>query len=204
MGRSSRITFELVSETAEKLLAEGKPYSMAAVQEQLGGSLSTISRYYKEWREKKGPIISPPPSPEPPPDALNKAFEMALAKKYSELHAGYSCKLKEIQAEVDLHVEVLTKLENENEGLESAVKEAKNNFLIIKGENNELKNRLTSLESEKAELFKRYDESREKCMMMLDENKLMMKRLNSVIMKLEDLLKKNVITDSEDGLTNTL
>jgi hypothetical protein len=205
VGRPTKITYELVCITAEELLAEGKPCTLGMVQEELGGSFSTISKHYRKWKDTKGPIIKNPPKPDLPPDTLNEAFQIALSKKYTELHSDYAKKLSEKQEEVDLHIEYLERLENEKEELESSEKEAKENLLIIKGENNQLHKSMAALKCDYADLVKKSTDISEKCVMVLDENRLLVERLEKLMIRIEDMLKQIVqptVDDLNDNKNN--
>jgi hypothetical protein len=96
------------------------------------------------------------------------------------------------------------KLENEKEELEVSEKEAKEKFLIIKGENNELQKRLATLESNNIDLLQKYIDFSEKYVMLFDENKKFNEHLEALMINIEDILKQIVTQKSNKIKVNNV
>jgi hypothetical protein len=127
---------------------------MVAVHKELRGSLSTISKYYRQWRETKGASALP----SSPPDALSAAFEAALSRRCADKQSAFDVRLEELNSETELLREALASSEEENSALATESAEARDQSLVAKGENGVLRDRIASLETEKADLIKRVTE----------------------------------------------
>jgi hypothetical protein len=197
MGRPSFITQELVSKTAERLLAEGKPHSLVAVQKELGGSFSTVNKYYQKWRDLRVPADTVTPG-SAPPEGLSVAFEAALSKRCAEVQSRYAEELNDKQSELEFLREALASLELEKAELERESGEAKEKAMIVMGENGALRDRLASLELEKAELLKRDDEFRGKCPAADDIGQAMIDGLDSIKPALLSAVQDAVVSSFQD------
>jgi regulator of replication initiation timing len=140
---------------------------MASVQKVVGGSLSTVSKYFSRWRDARRET-EPDASPPVPPEALSEAFRLALDGRSLELRAEFEERLREKQDEADALVESLATLEKRMADLEAEAREASEKAMMLMGENAELRDRLTSREMEMANLLKRDTESCSKCPAAVD------------------------------------
>jgi hypothetical protein len=191
MGRPSKISFELVAETAERLKSEGKPFSMAAVQKVIGGSLSTVSGHYQNWRNINNIFNSSQQTPSPPL-VLSTAFDKALEQRCAEMRIDFDDKLNEKQSDLDLLRENLQLLETENTELIRDATEARENAVMLMGENGELRARISSLEHEKIELLRINAESLNICLKSADVTKAIMDGLSSLEPTLVESVKEAV------------
>ena len=122
MGRPTSITFESVSLAAEKLIAEQKPCKLTDIHGIVGGSLSTVSKYWKMWKEKNGTEVLKQPQGSGPTAQLNDVFTAELNLQISLIHEKYEAKFQEKDAELEY-------IQSALETSESQVDELNNNWI---------------------------------------------------------------------------
>jgi vancomycin resistance protein YoaR len=146
MGRPTTVTQEMVSLTAEKLIAENKSCTLIDVHKIIGGSLSTVSKYWKKWRETKGhEVVKKPVGKEPGAD-LNSFFLAEVNRQISEMHENYEAKFREKDEENEYLRENLAKLETDAKLLSDQNTIMKEQTSFIAGEKASLETRQKTLE----------------------------------------------------------
>jgi len=117
------VTQELVTETAEAIVAEGTEPSLLAVQSRLGGgSFSTVKRYIDAWKQQRAQA-----APDAPPEVDAKGLEFARTLWV----------LASQKAKVDA---------------DSKVSQAHAELTAVRGELSEATNEISRLEAVEAEL----------------------------------------------------
>jgi hypothetical protein len=101
MGRPTNINYDTVVLAVEKLIAEKKTCTLIDVHKILGGSLSTVSKHWKKWREEKGNDLLTKPRAQEPDAELNSIFKTELNRQISIIHETYEKKFREKEEEVE-------------------------------------------------------------------------------------------------------
>jgi hypothetical protein len=101
MGRPTNINYDTVVLAVEKLIAEKKTCTLIDVHKILGGSLATVSKHWKKWREEKCNDLLTKPRAQELDAELNSIFKKELNRQISIIHETYGKKIREKEEEVE-------------------------------------------------------------------------------------------------------
>jgi chromosome segregation ATPase len=112
----------------------------------VGGSLSTVSKHWKEFKNTNGLDILKIPPIKNPTDDLTNIFMSEVNRQISDIKADYETKCQQNKNDEDYLRSYMSELENQNKALESSEAEAKEKAIYMAGEKNSTESRLKGLE----------------------------------------------------------
>jgi hypothetical protein len=146
MGRPTNITYETVALAAERLIAENKKCNLISIHEKVGGSLTTVSKFWKEYKQNTGFGALKKPTVKDPGPEIYATFNSAVARQVAEMHESYEFKYKE-QEEENEHLR--KSLEKSNAELFESlhtIEEMKKQMSFIEGEKATVESMFTAME----------------------------------------------------------
>lgn len=170
MPRIKEVTYQKVTEVADRLIRENRRVNTRAVQAETGGSMNTVNEYLREWRrqrsEEGGGTITLS-------EQLRGAIEAEIRQHTASLREELQKQTREAELreaenlellkEAETRIEELyAELEREKEGSERAAQEAETKValyeqraLAAEQKSRELEERLASVQREISEADKR-------------------------------------------------
>jgi hypothetical protein len=145
MGRSTHINYNLVSETANTLIAENKNCTLVSIHKIVGGSLSTVSKYWKEYKINNGLDILKKPQIKNPSDDLNTIFQSEVKRQVIEVQEDFEAKFREKKIDEEYQCSYMAELENRNKELEASETESREKYLFMAGEKAAAESRVKEL-----------------------------------------------------------
>ena len=154
-----KITKELIFEAADRLQAEGKNATLAAVRQVVGGgSFTTISECMREWKSARQTSVSTSPVRDPAPDSITEKLGLFASDIWS---AALEKANEKLQSEREAMAGARTELENAKTEAAELADQMESELLEARKENenliSEAEMRLLENSKIKSELISRTD-----------------------------------------------
>jgi chromosome segregation ATPase len=162
MGRPSNVTYELIGRIATNLINEKKPCTIISIHKITGGSLGTVSKHFKQWKENEGLENFKKLQPKDLSVDVNSIIKIELARLAKETNDLCEAKINEkdeeivyLQKNLELSENIIAELENKNNSLFS-------DYQFMSGEKHSAEMRLKEMEEKFSKMEEEiYEASRE-------------------------------------------
>jgi hypothetical protein len=188
MSRPTNINYDLVAKTAREITDNGEICTLKAIHEIVGGSMSTVNKHWKVWKEKNGFEPLNKPVSQLPSTDINAIFHQEVDKIVNTQHAKYEKAYLE-------HADTIKCLQQNNDELNTKNEELLKNYELIRDNFTYKDGELSSAKSRIIELQEQLKESQNINMIVRDDLKFTSGELSSTkarIIELEEQLNKSL------------
>lgn len=193
MPRRANITQEKFDDCIMKLQQEGQTPSVQRILDEIGGSLSTIGRMFKAWKESR--VVSTEQTSDIPEEVIQSSNEL-LAKWWHKVQSDTATSIKQIQestsrqvteadATQDLYLQELESLESEIKTHSEAYERELKDLKVMHELELEAKNtKLASAEEKIKDLKNEMEENRRQTRTLSEANLALQEKYAELIVKM--------------------
>ena len=117
MSRPTLLSYPLVSKICLALIAAGETPTLRKIQQQSGGSLSTVGRYYQQWQQEQSLVAKTEAE-------LSEPFRQAILAEFSrvteKVQEGLKSQVVQIQAQLKEAQEIMADYESKADQITQA------------------------------------------------------------------------------------